>query len=219
MEWIVGIDLSLKSPGITIFNSVTHKWLLYGFSQTQKIRNPWISPNGDVRIYILPKIPGTSSSDIVRYDYISKSIVSILPKHKDKTIIYLEDYAYVNSRIAGSSFKLHELGGILKYTLFNNHYSNVMIISHCKWKKVVCKSGKISKQQMVEFVQYNGPQIDLWDIFGLVYDLKSVPTPIQDIADSVGIAMYHNFYNCNDPIVVQKEMTTKKRNRMVKDLK
>ena len=194
----IGIDMSLRSPAIAVLN--TYKWSLFCFAQRNTdVGKNWVSKNGNVALTVLPKIPSTDNSDVVRYDFVIRYIMSIIGqisnntpgKYKQEISILIENYAFVPSKIAGSTFKLHELVGILRYELHRNKFNQVLFVPPTRWKKQISGNGRMTKQETVEYVHSNGPSVDLWSIFGIKKNIKSVPSPIQDVADAIGIVLGH----------------------------
>ena len=103
--------------------------------------------------------------------------------------ILLEDYAFVARKFAGHHKKLQELGGIFKYSLYTNNITDVECITPSRWKKLATGNGRITKRGMVEFIKANIPNIDVLEIFNLPECTEAVPTPVQDIADAIGIVL------------------------------
>ena len=211
-----GIDLSLCSPAVAVR---THERIyVYFFQQRQRECNfKYIST--ELQITSLPPIPASNPnvnlniSNHERYMYISKNIVSAISEHivisdtYDNITINIEDYAFAGRATSGNSYKLQELGGIVKMSLikeFPGCTLNSIAIS--SWKKSVVGFGHAQKIDILKYVdtEYS---INLLKLLFFNYNItpKNVPTPVQDIADVICIATAIK-------IQVPKK-TTKKRKR------
>lgn len=147
----------------------------------------------DARITLCSKII-RNHSDVDRYTYITESILTFitnvqLKQNVDiaKTRIFIEGYAFKTTG-TGSSFKLHELGGVLRYVLCKAGFpsSSIQTLYPTEWKS--CNVGvKASKFDTLCHVR---PVIDLQEVFVSTCSKdKTVPNPQQDIADAIGITL------------------------------
>ncbi len=183
---IVGLDMSLTSAGIAIFYQETKTWQLYAFAQRQKEIGMKKKLNEFVSLTLFGRIPTSDcSSDAVRYQFIIEHIIKIIPSN---AIVLIEAYAYPNKAIAGSNFKLHELGGVLKVELLKKNIQFVYSIVSSSWRKLAFGKGNLNKNDVVELILKNDPFIDLMQTFDLKLSKNgTIPCPVQDIADAIGI--------------------------------
>ena len=177
MLMYAAIDLSLTSPAVAIYDCTLQSWSFLAFEQRSADR--WAT--SDSRVHMAPRIPTTKmASDVERYTHIIRHLVAFLPQDSSTACpIILEGYAF-NTRRAGSSFKLHELGGILKYQLHARGFV-VHIVPPTQWKKrtVGCKASKVDTVEFVRGI------IDLQSVF----QCTGAPNPIQDIADAIAMVV------------------------------
>jgi Holliday junction resolvasome RuvABC endonuclease subunit len=191
----VGLDLSLISPGIAILNTTTGFWSLFAF--TQRVREHKFNYQGTTAsITLLPAIPNFPlTTNEERYEHIRRHIVDIIldPYIKETTadvVIGIECYAF-GAKNSGSSYKLQELGGVLKHSLWQKapHWRRE-IIPPTQWKKKTMDNGRATKADVVAYVETHGPYIPLLDVLGLVPTKNGdIPCPVQDLADAVCICL------------------------------
>ena len=192
MTATVGIDMSLTSPGIACFWAGI--WSLWCFAVRKRDENlQWRSVDGAIKLTVLPMIPGPSFKDVDRYrhiiTYIQRECVPHWPKDSR---LYLENYIFTKPSLAGSSYKIHELGGILKYQLTQTH-PHLTTVAPSVWKKKLSGLSGMSKHQTLCCVQARLPQLDLMNLFGFgsTQTTSVVPNPVQDISDAIGIVLAH----------------------------
>jgi Holliday junction resolvasome RuvABC endonuclease subunit len=190
----IGLDLSLVSPGICVFDTATGIWSLYGFAQ--RVRENRFSVKTDsVSIVLLPAIPnvtGTTTNE-QRYEHIRHHIVDqILAPFStyDDVVIGIECYAF-GAKNSGSSYKLQELGGVIKHSIWRTYPRwRQEIIPPSQWKKKTLGKGHATKKDVVAYVQAHGPCVSLFDILGLVPTKNGdIPCPVQDLADAACICL------------------------------
>lgn len=196
----IGIDLSLKSPGLAIYNVKKKIIKCYFFPQRKRetgitidhtIGLRILGKNEKIKFQISPFPNGHIPQHclITKYKTISENIIQAIDSEtigidKHCVRITLEGYAF-NARSSSSS-KLHELGGILKYLLHYNKYE-FREIAPTKLKKTFSGKGNADKELMYyTFLKTGFP--DLLDPFGFV-NCKGIPNPIQDIVDAIAIIL------------------------------
>lgn len=192
MVILVGIDLSLTSPGVAIQDTNTETWSLYGFVQRIRERG-FKRQNGKTTIHLLPQIPSSSATNEERYEHIRHQIVDqiLFPyRQESQVLIGIENYAF--SAQSGYSYKLQELGGILKHSLWKSYPGwRLEAIPPAQWKKKVIGKGRASKMEAVVHVKQHGPCVSLLCELGLVVSpAGEVPCPAQDLADASCITLY-----------------------------
>jgi Holliday junction resolvasome RuvABC endonuclease subunit len=196
MTLYIGLDLSLTSPGIAVYDTGSDQWSLYGFVQRNRdIGTTYRKEDSNVSIQMLPKIPTSGmSSNEERYEHIRSNLMNcILVQYKDrieKVVVAIECYAFA-AKNTGSSYKLQELGGVIKHSIHCAFPSwTQVIITPGAWKKQTVGNGRASKQDVVVHVCTNGPCVNLMDVFGMSHNKNcSIPCPVQDLADAVCIVI------------------------------
>ena len=193
MSIIIGIDLSLRSPGIASLHKGV--WYIWCFAtRRREVGLCWTSSDQQVTVKTLPAIPPRSTPDIVRYTHIVEQIQThCYPHWPVGSCIHIEDYIYPKAALSGSAYKIHELGGILKYSLTRAGFI-FQPVAPSVWKKRMGNS-KMSKQETLEHVEKNIPQLNLMSLFGFAPDKKEPPNPVQDMADAVGIVLAERAFN------------------------
>ena len=183
----VGLDISLKSPGIAIHDLNTDTWSLFCFAQRASDFTTVQSP----QVHVLPAIPSTTKSNVERYEHIRKHLVdNILMKYREHEHVHvnIESYAF-GAKNSGSSYKLQELGGVLKHSLWIYFPTwTYSCIPPTQWKKRTIGHGNATKSQVIEYVQTHGPCLDLCAAFGVTANQK-IPSPIDDLADAICFAL------------------------------
>jgi Holliday junction resolvasome RuvABC endonuclease subunit len=188
MTIYIGLDLSLVSPGVAVYNTTSDTWALYGFAQ--RVREYGLTKNHHTTsIVLLPPIPNsTSTTNEERYEYIRHAIVdTILSPLRAETdvVIGIESYAF-GAKNAGSAYKLQELGGVLKHSLWTHypHWSQETVPPG-KWKKLTTGNGRATKADVIAYVCTHGPCLPLLDLLGLAVTKNGdIPCPAQDLADA-----------------------------------
>ncbi len=203
--YVVGLDMSLTSPGVAVYNTQTHFWNLYAFAQRKSELHTHININQNATLHLFDCIPESKyAADAVRYKFIVDCIVPIIPLD---SAVLLEAYAFPNRAIAGSNFKLHELGGVLKVRLLERGIRNVHSIVSSSWKKACTGSGKATKNEIVDFVLHNDPSIDLMKILNLKLSVNGeIPCPAQDLADAICITKSFDKYR----LIIREENSKRK---------
>jgi hypothetical protein len=193
MTIFIGLDLSLVSPGIAVHNTTTGSWVLYGF--TQRVREQRFTYiNQSTRVHLFPAIPRVAASNEERYEHIRHHIVEcillpLLPT-TERVVIGIECYAF-GAKNSGSSFKLQELGGVLKHDIWRRFPAwQQVIIPPTQWKKQVLDNGRATKSDALRFITSNGPCISLMSVLGLIITKNGdIPCPAQDLADASCIVL------------------------------
>jgi hypothetical protein len=194
---LVGIDMSLTSPGLCVFHvpNQTHKswprnlWQFYGFAQKKKDANKVIYSCGqdenDIQISFLPPLPSKEEQDIVRYSAILDPFFEILKKEAKPFQVILEGYAFAAH--GGNSFKLMELTGIFKYRLWHEFQQVPIIYPPNVWKKRAVGYGHASKQDYVDNLKKKGPQFNIMEHCPPYK--KDPPSPYQDMAAACNLIL------------------------------
>jgi len=178
---ILGLDMSLVSPGISLYTT-DNKWIFGGFS-------PYKSTRYREGCTIYPKIPSNSSSNITRYMYICDRIIQFIEKNIDQIEIPLinviiEGYAFCPRR-QGSSYKLHELGGVLQYCLTKVGIRHIYTIQPSSWKRVL-QIHRSHKKSSFDYCRTHVPSFST-----LTNKDKQCCHPYEDIADATCLVFWY----------------------------
>lgn len=188
---IIGLDMSLRSPGFSATNTCDGTWTI-GCLYLPNLKKSFPHASSDVmnvfsvtdsvELIIYPRIKN-SDPDIKRYDHIVKNLCHFIrhvnAKDQEEIRMYIEGYAFVH-KFAGSDYKTKELTGIVKYAL---RYLNPISVPITTWRKVVSGSGKMTKTGALQKV---AGIINL----DLVALLGTSDSPAHDMADAICIALY-----------------------------
>jgi Holliday junction resolvasome RuvABC endonuclease subunit len=186
--YVVGLDLSLRSPGFAVYDRITEHWDLHGFVQNKKM------PVGtrytdNCTVHLLPPIP-KNCADTDVYTYILRHLtIQILDRLKDQDVLFiLEGYAF--SKHNNGTYKLHELGGVVKTALSQMKFRQ-KVYPPTYWKKLITGKGNCSKQDVFNHISQSlnsGPNLQA--LFGLdLSKVANVPHPIEDMSDAVGLVL------------------------------
>ena len=177
MKTVAGIDLSLSSPSICIFNGTDfnfkqcHFYFLTNINKLGKFYNE----------RLIGSVFEDYNSQEERYHRISGWILKALAIHH-VTQVYIEDYAFAAT---GRVFHIAENGGVLKYRLWSSQY-DVFSIAPTTIKKYATGKGNADKEQMqVAFIKET--EYDVKNILGLS---DKQWNPSSDIIDSYFICKY-----------------------------
>jgi Holliday junction resolvasome RuvABC endonuclease subunit len=193
MTICIGLDLSMISPGVSVYDTSSGQYTLYGFVQRVRERG-FTRTHGQASIVLLPSIPNTpSTTNEARYEHIRYHIVeTILSPFKgiSDVVVGIEGYAF-GTKGSGSSYKLQELGGVLKHSIRTQYpLWRQDIIPPTRWKKTTLGNGRASKADIVEYVRTQGPEVPLMELLGLVASKNGdIPCPAQDLADAACISL------------------------------
>jgi Holliday junction resolvasome RuvABC endonuclease subunit len=185
----VGIDLSLTSPGLAVYCENTLNLYFYASRKKDVTRKRQLTCqwNGKtIECLIQPFERQIVDETILeRYKMITEDIVGEILKYPS-TKIRMEGYAF--DAKSSSISKLHELGGILKYLLYNNG-RQFAEVPPTRLKKWFTGSGRASKELMYEHFILKGlpPLIEIFEM----EKCKGIPNPVQDIVDA--FALVHSF--------------------------
>jgi hypothetical protein len=164
MTIFVGLDLSLVSPGLSVYDSATGIWLLYGFAQRVREQG-FHTVCGTTEIRLLPTIPNVAgvTPNEARYEHIRSHLVDgILSAYAGaaRVVVGIENYAFGSGQQSGHAFKLQELGGVIKHSLWVRypHWRQV-VIPPTSWKRSTVGHGHATKAQVVAYVLEHGPRI------------------------------------------------------------
>ena len=189
---IIGIDYSLTSPAVTVFNG-NNIWSdsisdisFYCLANTERQRLKWSSrdlKNIEISVY------KEWNTDLERYHFLADWVINSCITVKDpvRPKAYIEDYAFA---AVGRVFHIAENMAILKDTL-NNWGIEYETIPPTVIKKYATDKGNANKEKMYESFSQE-TQRNLKHEF----DTK-LNNPITDIVDSYYIAKYGHAHGNN----------------------
>jgi Holliday junction resolvasome RuvABC endonuclease subunit len=168
---VLGLDLSLRSPGIALYDTLTQEWKLRCFANLKREEQLVIE---EKQLQVWNRMD--TGSDVERYSMILVKITDFL-KGVDVTDIVIEGYAF--SKASAHSVKLHELCGIIKHWLHVTYpRATLTIYPPTMWRKRLHHNGHASKEDAVHYVETHVlPTIR--SIF------PNVSSPLTDICDAI----------------------------------
>jgi len=204
MTIIIGLDISLKSPGI----AVSRDDKIYAMYFEQRKHSVPPTTNDKVSLTALPLLLDASHSDMDRYQQLVaasvKWLCGMVPnKERASAIVYVEGYAFTRSAY---NYKLHEVTGILKFMLHQSGFT-CQVVPVTTWKRQLTGNAFADKYQVLQTVNRR-LNVDLAHLLqtklspakplkgrkrrrgqNLQVMTRSVPTPLQDVADAIGIVL------------------------------
>jgi len=234
---VVGIDLSLSSPALCAMVLPSAKtvglpmWHLAGFCKRKReaklVGNKQslvCSPKGKVTLELLPAIPSgdanNGESDMVRYihivEHIQTFVAGLIENYPGAAVkCVLEAYAFPRPKTAGSSYKLRELGGILKFVLGEMANVSIDTIAISRWRKHALDRGNADKLQTYkEFTRSLLNGFDVCTHIGV--SSTKVPAPVNDVFDAIGVAI--GYYSFTHKLQTKMKKSIKKK-KMMKTIK
>jgi hypothetical protein len=158
-----------------------------------------------------------------RYEHIRHYIVdhilhNLVPENGERVVIGIECYAF-GAKNSGSSYKLQELGGVLKHAIWRKFPSwQQVIIPPTQWKKQTLKNGRATKADALAFVRSHGPRVCLLTVLGLTITKSGeIPCPAQDLADAACLVIsLVNQQPVMSSVAVQHQKKRKRRESLEK---
>lgn len=204
MKYAVGLDVSFRSPGMCIYDVRNDMWHLFGFAQLLR-EVGFRHRERNVTIELLPIIP---HADVHAHLHVEAHFFAVLNRlitkeDRDDTKVAIEMYVRVPGH-ENDDWKLHEIGGIIKRQLEVSGFHDVHSVYPATWQSHFLIKTKLDAVHVISKI---GPMIDVLMLLGydelkLPVDKKGrkvVPTPVQDLADSTGLAMYLFLPKCKKP--------------------
>lgn len=191
MDVLAGIDLSLTSTGLVVYTPSENTINMFFYATRQKDKNRTrnlICKLNDIetKVIIQPFSRQIAKRDVIeKYHIIVEDVLEVIVKYNCFKI-RMEGYAF--DAKSSSLSKLHELGGILKYSFYKRGIKWEEI-PPTRLKKWFTGSGKASKELMYEHFIHKGlpPLLNIFEM----EKCKGVPNPVQDMVDA--FALVHSF--------------------------
>jgi hypothetical protein len=185
---VIGLDLSLRSPGIAVSkpDGSVHCY----FYPNRRREQGFSFCTGLFSVQALPCFLSDIRNHIHRSTIIATDILNIISGHFEggEVRVNIEGYAFGLAHSAGAS-RLYELGGIVRQMLFTHDFPYVEI-PPSRVKKLFCGRGNADKRDMyLEFRDRGFPNLIQTMKFKKITNNNNVPCPVQDIVDSVALAL------------------------------
>lgn len=185
--YYVGLDMSLRSPGMSVYHSSTKTLILFGWKQLKRhecfqgyeevcdMKNPLEIKKLQIRLF--DQLPTERWECITQVVDDITSFLKVVPK--DKVKIAIEGYAH-NMQNSSSKSVLNELGGALRYRLMKLGLKWEEV-SPKSAKKVFGKHGNCSKDDMINKYFDYGFNCDY------LSPTKMTDHPNEDMVDALAI--------------------------------
>lgn len=179
---IIGIDYSMTSPGLAIFQGNNHH--LYAFCDSRVETNKVSGSGLQVRVF---ENAGKKiyKSQIERFDILARKMLVIINNYdlgNNEVQVYIEGYSMGSK---GQVFHIAENTAILKHYLYRCDIPYIEI-APTEIKKYATGSGRAMKDDMYEsFVNETGLQLK-----DHLTPNRKLGSPVTDLVDSFWIAKY-----------------------------
>jgi Holliday junction resolvasome RuvABC endonuclease subunit len=180
--WILGLDVSLRSPGICLWHTDTHAthWIVFQQKKAQLLglqRFP-----EDQQIQVKPALPSEKFACI---DTLVQTVESIV-RYYEPLRVHIEGYAYgvTGSGTSSSQSTLCELGGCLRLMLHRLRIP-VYEFSPQTVKKQFTGSGRAQKIDMVQTWRQTHQHAQT--PFDLGLDCQPHQSPLHDAIDAFAL--------------------------------
>lgn len=204
---VVGVDMSLTNPGLTVLDRVQKTVTMY-FFRNRKRETAFSQITIDcheslfhewtffTRMLELPEEKGDSVCSLYRFDKYQPKITRIVEiissLDLSKGVVGIEGYSFY-SKATQADTALKELGGILRWEV-SRHKVDMIEIPPSVNKLLFSTKGHATKYEMYQAFKtlFQGP--DLYDMLNIHFNpkakLKNLPPhPIEDLVDSFSIAL------------------------------
>lgn len=204
MQVRFALDVSLRSLGAAVrytrpnqpLDTATTTVALLGYGKKRVELVGTAAVGGAVRLTVL-RAPDERAPDVERYTYIADSLFATLvapalvglENVESSVEVTFEGYAFVPER-AGSSYKLHELTGILKQRFYAAGVRKQYTAASSAWRKAVLGNARADKRAALAFFEKAYPETDVFAALGKKRG-EHVPSPIQDMVEAYCILQYN----------------------------
>ena len=179
VKHLVGIDMSISSPGIGIYNLETKKRMIYTFSS--KTTKEMTIETEDIKLIVLrqPNWKKENIDGFEKYCLIAENVHQFIKNtiNDDHALVYFEGYSFASK---GLTFNIGEITGLMKYLVRNSNWS-FDIIPPSDWKKIIIGKGNVNKEMIYEKMQNHHS-------FGKILQKIEIPYKkgnfIEDICDA-----------------------------------
>jgi len=200
---IIGLDLSLTSPGIVILDTTSYRIVNYTLGSTL------VKHKEDANCFPLISNIYTNKqkTNLIKYNTIVETIKRLIVLNNVKYCA-IEGYSYSSS--GQSAYQLAELDGIVKYTIHHVLKKPLRIYEPSLVKMAISGKGNAKKEYVKtkimehfyqptldHFAKYKNAQYDLFDAFSIAYllaneiNVKTKSQKIEDTHEYIRKALYH----------------------------
>jgi len=143
-KFIIYIDASIQSSGVSIYNVDTMRTQIYCYSNKVKSNIEFSTEQFDVFIEKQLKKPKDFDDNFQRYIHISDNIVKFIYEYVkcDDFDVYIEGYAFAAK---GLTFNIGEFGALLRLPFYKKGHI-VHTVAPSEWKKEVTGKGNAKKE-------------------------------------------------------------------------
>ena len=177
-RYILGVDYSLTSPGVCLYDTHLKSFKLFFVSDKKKLLN-LACGHSIVTGFEYPLY----RNDLERYINLSNWVMSLIPDTSNVHVI-IEGYSYGST--SARLFQIAENAGCLKLQ-FHNKNIPFTVVPPTTIKKLATGKGNSKKEPVYEaFVEKTG--IDLKSLFET--KAATISSPISDLSDSYWMAQW-----------------------------
>lgn len=184
----IGLDLSFTSPAMAIYNDKHLR--VFAFAKRKSDKNMHVekvvTDNPLVeKVTIVCWDTVAHESNQERYAQITDAILSAITFDSKQVRVNIEDYAFAAG--GAHSYKLQELGGVVKQALYSRDIA-FRTVSPGTWKKQFTGNGHATKVATHHACLKHGLP-NLLDVFNVSVckDKISLPSPVDDMYDAIGL--------------------------------
>ena len=216
---VVGLDFSLRSPGICVLMSGGHTHLagFYGFDPKSYEEYPGVTLHlfrqpAEEKVVTGKKRSGKKKArakagdgqqvrrvvaDLRRYSRVIDRVVELLtgifPDAASRSVVHvaIESYAFYGRGHTGNNYKLHEVTGCCKLRLFREGFTSWSEVPASSWRKLCFGTSRAEKKDAYDLVLRAFPGLDLLTPCRrkLGQGGSAVPCPVQDMCEAYCIAL------------------------------
>ena len=204
-RFVIGLDISLTSPGICVFDNSTNEYTLYYSRQRRRdpVQVQWDGIYNEKHVVLRflemrqysrqreeRKRHTIETPRWAVYNDKSNIICQVLGQYPSaESELYIEGYSFM-SQGGSAPTKLYEFGGVLRTKLYELGYS-IIEVPPTRIKSLFTGSGRSKKRDMYnKWISLGLP--NLYDLFSFPKVPKHVPKPIEDIVDAFALCTICN---------------------------
>jgi len=188
VKHLVGIDMSISSPGVSIFDVAKNTYQIFAYSNKQKSKIDLTVDNFHLIVEPQMQWKKMNISDFDRYLLIAERAFKFVQDLVDVkgTIVYFEGYAFAAK---GKVFNIAEVTGMVKY-LIRKYGWNFEVLAPAEWKKEIIGKGNAKKEEIYNKLYLDSP------FQSVLKELESRGFPykkgkfVEDICDSYSILQW-----------------------------
>lgn len=179
---IAGIDYSITTPAVCIYNSSTKSKFNYKscnhFFLSNLAKYDWFQDEN-----LFAQNHGPWKCEIERYSFITEWVCNLLEQHHVDHV-YLEGYSMGSK---GKVFNIAENTGIMKYKLWKGEFP-IEVVAPTTIKLFATGKGNSNKDSMYQAFKKENPKVHLRS--KLTPKAGKIISPVSDIVDAYFICKY-----------------------------